>query len=170
MLELAGGTGQWTAELAKRAARLTVIDTSAEMLALNHGGSSTPRQNWPAPLSDRPWRCGNGAARIAALFSARPSRCGSRRFTAGSGALERSAEMAGSARYRQGTLSEMNQGRVVPTLAQLDPHDSTGVVLAVHALVSERVEVGDVRAADVARPREGGAQRMPRQAAGAVIE
>ncbi len=35
VLEVAGGTGQWTAALAKRAARLTVIDASAEMLALN---------------------------------------------------------------------------------------------------------------------------------------
>jgi SAM-dependent methyltransferase len=42
VLEMAGGTGQWTAELAKRAARLTVIDTSAEMLALNKARVGRP--------------------------------------------------------------------------------------------------------------------------------
>lgn len=35
VLELAGGTGCWTEQLARRAARVTVLDGSAEMLALN---------------------------------------------------------------------------------------------------------------------------------------
>jgi len=35
VLELAGGTGTWTEVLARRASQLTVIDGSAEMLALN---------------------------------------------------------------------------------------------------------------------------------------
>lgn len=36
ILELAPGTGLWTEELCERAARLTVVDASPEMLALNH--------------------------------------------------------------------------------------------------------------------------------------
>jgi demethylmenaquinone methyltransferase/2-methoxy-6-polyprenyl-1,4-benzoquinol methylase len=35
VLELAGGTGAWTERLARRATRLTVLDASREMLALN---------------------------------------------------------------------------------------------------------------------------------------
>jgi trans-aconitate methyltransferase len=35
VLELACGTGQWTVELAKYAAKLTAVDVSPEMLALN---------------------------------------------------------------------------------------------------------------------------------------
>jgi demethylmenaquinone methyltransferase/2-methoxy-6-polyprenyl-1,4-benzoquinol methylase len=35
VLELACGTGQWTAELAKRAASVTAVDASPEMLAIN---------------------------------------------------------------------------------------------------------------------------------------
>ncbi|MGH7128091.1 MAG: class I SAM-dependent methyltransferase [Planctomycetaceae bacterium] len=35
VLELAGGTGNWTVRLARRAERLTVLDGSAEMLTLN---------------------------------------------------------------------------------------------------------------------------------------
>jgi demethylmenaquinone methyltransferase/2-methoxy-6-polyprenyl-1,4-benzoquinol methylase len=37
VLELAGGTGWWTARLAQTAARLTVVDSSPETLALNRG-------------------------------------------------------------------------------------------------------------------------------------
>jgi demethylmenaquinone methyltransferase/2-methoxy-6-polyprenyl-1,4-benzoquinol methylase len=36
VLELAGGTGWWTERLARTATRLTVVDASAETLALNH--------------------------------------------------------------------------------------------------------------------------------------
>lgn len=36
VLELACGTGEWTAELARHATRLTAVDASPEMLALNH--------------------------------------------------------------------------------------------------------------------------------------
>lgn len=35
VLELACGTGQWTAELAKRASSVTALDSSSEMLAIN---------------------------------------------------------------------------------------------------------------------------------------
>lgn len=35
VLELAGGTGWWTAQLARSAAQLTVVDGSAEVIALN---------------------------------------------------------------------------------------------------------------------------------------
>lgn len=35
VLELAGGTGEWTVELVKHASELTVVDSSPEMLALN---------------------------------------------------------------------------------------------------------------------------------------
>ena len=35
VLELAGGTGWWTARLAETADRLTVVDSSTETLALN---------------------------------------------------------------------------------------------------------------------------------------
>lgn len=35
VLELAGGTGNWTAYLARRAAELTVVDAAAETLAIN---------------------------------------------------------------------------------------------------------------------------------------
>jgi SAM-dependent methyltransferase len=35
VLELACGTGEWTAELAKHASQLTAVDASSEMLALN---------------------------------------------------------------------------------------------------------------------------------------
>src|SRR5437588_4564864 len=35
VLELAGGTGLWTRELARFAGRLTVVDSSREMLAIN---------------------------------------------------------------------------------------------------------------------------------------
>jgi SAM-dependent methyltransferase len=35
VLEVAGGTGYWTVELARYASRLTVVDTSAETLAIN---------------------------------------------------------------------------------------------------------------------------------------
>jgi SAM-dependent methyltransferase len=37
VLELAGGTGWWTAALARTAGRLTVVDGSAETLAINRG-------------------------------------------------------------------------------------------------------------------------------------
>jgi len=46
VLELAGGTGQWTTELAAHASRLTVIDGAAEMLAIN-------TQRVPAPHVQR---------------------------------------------------------------------------------------------------------------------
>jgi demethylmenaquinone methyltransferase/2-methoxy-6-polyprenyl-1,4-benzoquinol methylase len=36
VLELACGTGQWTVELARHATRVTAVDASPEMLALNH--------------------------------------------------------------------------------------------------------------------------------------
>jgi len=35
VLELAGGTGNWTLELARYASRLTVLDAAAETLAIN---------------------------------------------------------------------------------------------------------------------------------------
>ena len=35
MLELAGGTGIWTKQLAQTAAELTVVDASPEMLGIN---------------------------------------------------------------------------------------------------------------------------------------
>ena len=38
VLELACGTGQWTAELARHASLLTAVDSSPEMIALNRAG------------------------------------------------------------------------------------------------------------------------------------
>lgn len=42
VLELAGGTGWWTARLARTAGRLTVVDASAETLALNRDRVGRP--------------------------------------------------------------------------------------------------------------------------------
>jgi SAM-dependent methyltransferase len=42
VLEMAGGTGWWTEHLARTARRLTVIDSSPETLALNHGRVGRP--------------------------------------------------------------------------------------------------------------------------------
>lgn len=42
VLELAAGTGQWTATLARHAAELTVTDASPEMLAINAGKLDDP--------------------------------------------------------------------------------------------------------------------------------
>lgn len=43
VLELAAGTGQWTTELARRADTVTVVDASAEMLAINRAKVNDPR-------------------------------------------------------------------------------------------------------------------------------
>lgn len=40
VLELAGGTGNWTCELARYASRLTVVDASGETLAINRAKSA----------------------------------------------------------------------------------------------------------------------------------
>ena len=56
VLELAGGTGCWTVELAKHARRLTVVDASPETLSINRAktASVTPPVDVVANLFD--WR------------------------------------------------------------------------------------------------------------------
>lgn len=46
VLELAGGTGWWTSQLARRADRLTVLDSSAEALRLNRDRAGRDDIEW----------------------------------------------------------------------------------------------------------------------------
>ncbi|HET9015304.1 MAG TPA: class I SAM-dependent methyltransferase [Thermomicrobiaceae bacterium] len=47
-LELAGGTGIWTAELARLADRVTVVDASTEMIAINRARVASDRVSYVA--------------------------------------------------------------------------------------------------------------------------
>jgi ubiquinone/menaquinone biosynthesis C-methylase UbiE len=52
VLELAGGTGQWTASLAGYATRLTVLDASEETLAINRAKSAAAARPVDYVLAD----------------------------------------------------------------------------------------------------------------------